>query len=103
MLNTTKGPAGKGQGKKLKDELAKAGKQLPLLGSDDKANFNYVKNFVFDIDSRRLNFSQISNRELGKKYGLEWAERFHYINDVETNDSTPTKLDEYIKQHAIPK
>ena len=103
MLNTTKGPAGKGQGKKLRDELAKAGKQLPLLGTDDKtANFNYVKHFVFDIDSRRLNFSQISNKKLGEKYGLEWAERFHYIGDSEWNDS-PTKLDEYIKQHATGK
>ncbi|CAN5340881.1 hypothetical protein BH20BAC1_BH20BAC1_14310 [soil metagenome] len=103
MLNTTQGPAGQGEGKKLKDHLAKEGKQLALLGSDDKeANFNYVKHFVFDIDSRRLNFSQISNRELGKKYGLEWAERFHYINDSEWNDS-PNKLDEYIKQHAIDK
>jgi LmbE family N-acetylglucosaminyl deacetylase len=103
MLNTTKGPAGKGQGKKIKDDLAKVGKQLPLLGTDDKmANFNYVKHFVFDIDSRRLNFSQISNRELGKKYGLEWAERFHYINDSEFNDS-PNKLDDYIKQHAVDK
>ena len=97
MLNTTKGPAGQGAGKKLKDRLAKEGKVLDLLGTDDnKANFNYVKHFVFDIDSRRLNYSQISNKELGEKYGLGWAERFHYISDVEMPDSGPNKLDEYI-------
>jgi len=104
MLNTTKGPAGGGEGKRLKDELAKKGKVLPILGNDDKtANFNYVKNFVFDIDSRRLNFSQISNKKLGESYGLEWAERFHYINDLEINDSSPNKLEQYIKEHAINK
>jgi len=103
MLNTTKGPAGKGKGKELRDKLAKDGKQLALLGNDDKvANFNYVKHFVFDIDSRRLNFSQISNKKLGEKYGLEWAERFHYINDAEIYNTSPNKLEQYIKEHAKP-
>src|SRR6266487_3514172 len=104
MLNTTKGPAGQHDGKKLKDRLAKEGKKLPILGdTDESADFNYVRDIVFDIDSRRLNFSQISNRELGKKYGLEWAERFHYINDLETNDTQPNKLEQYIKKNAVPK
>ena len=104
MLNTTKGPAGQHAGKALKERLAKEGKRLPVLGDDDKsADFNYVKNFVFDIDSRRLNFTQISNRELGKQYGLEWAERFHYISDLELDDTTPNKLEQYIKNNAVPK
>jgi hypothetical protein len=104
MLNTTKGPAGQGAGRKLKEKLAKEGKKLAILGDDDsKADFNYVKNFVFDIDARRLNFTQISNRELGKQYGLEWAERFHYIKDLASNDLEANKLQQYINKNAVPK
>jgi LmbE family N-acetylglucosaminyl deacetylase len=97
MLNVTKGPAGNGKGKALKAQLAKEGKKLAILGDDDNlADFNYIKHFVFDIDARRLNFSNISNRELGEKYGLGWAERFHYINS-----NSPNKLEQYIKENAI--
>ncbi|MGN6299010.1 MAG: PIG-L deacetylase family protein [Ginsengibacter sp.] len=104
MLNTTKGPAGQGAGRKLKEKLAKEGKKLAILGDDDsKADFNYVKHFVFDIDARRLNFTQISNRELGKQYGLEWAERFHYIKDLASNDLEANKLQQYINKNAVPK
>jgi LmbE family N-acetylglucosaminyl deacetylase len=99
MLNVTKGPAGNGKGKALKERLAREGKKLALLGDNDSmADFNYIKNFVFDIDSRRLNFSNISNKELGEKYGLGWAERFHYVNSV-----TPNRLEQYVKEKAIPK
>jgi LmbE family N-acetylglucosaminyl deacetylase len=98
MLNVTKGPAGRGKGRALKAQLAREGKKLALLGDDDNlADFNYIKNFVFDIDSRRLNFSNISNKELGEQYGLGWAERFHYINGV-----SPNRMEQYIKDHAIP-
>ncbi len=99
MVNVTKGPGGKGKGRALKEQLAREGKKLALLGDDDsKADFNYIKNFVFDIDARRLNFSNISNRELGEQYGLGWAERFHYINSA-----SPNRLEQYIKEKAIPK
>ena len=99
MLNVTKGPAGRGKGRALKERLAKEGNKLDLLGDDDNmADFNYIKHFVFDIDSRRLNFSNISNRELGEQYGLGWAERFHYINS-----RVPNKLDQYIKDNAKQK
>jgi LmbE family N-acetylglucosaminyl deacetylase len=98
MLNVTKGPAGHGEGRKLREELAREGKQLPLLGNDDKtADFNYVKHFVLDIDAWRLNFSEFSNKEIGKPYGLEWAEHFHYINS-----KPPNKLEQYIKENAKP-
>jgi LmbE family N-acetylglucosaminyl deacetylase len=100
MLNVTKGPAGKGEGQKLKDRLANEGKQLPLLDKDGKtADFNYVKYVVFGIDTRRLYtfFPTISNKDLGEQYGLEWAERYHYIND-----NIPNKSELYIKAHAIP-
>jgi LmbE family N-acetylglucosaminyl deacetylase len=98
MLNVTKGPAGHGEGRKLRERLTKEGKQLPILGNDDEsADFNYVKHFVLDIDAWRLNFSEFSNKEIGAPYGLEWAEHFHYINS-----NLPNKLDQYIKANAIP-
>jgi hypothetical protein len=33
---------------------------------------------------------------IGKKYGLEWAEQFHYIGP----EKSP--VEEYVKQHAVP-
>jgi LmbE family N-acetylglucosaminyl deacetylase len=100
MLNVTKGPAGQGEGKKLKDRLAAEGKQLPLLEKDGQtADFNYVKYVVFGIDTSRLYtfLPAISNRELGEKYGLGWAEQYHYITD-----EVPDKTEQYIKDHAVP-
>lgn len=98
MINVTKGPAGKGEGKRIMDRLAAEGKQLPILGTDEKsANFNYVKHFVLDIDAWRLNFAQHSNKKIGEKYGLEWAEHFHYINY-----NSPNNLEKYIRENAKP-
>ena len=100
MLNVTKGPAGKGFGKKLLDQLASEGKTLSILGDSGKsADFNFVKYVVFGIDSRRLYafFPTVSNKDLGEQYGLEWAERYHYIND-----NMPDKLEQYINDHAKP-
>jgi hypothetical protein len=37
-----------------------------------------------------------SDRELGRQYGLEWAEAFHYIGPAES------MLDRYISEHAVP-
>jgi len=75
--------------------LAKEGKSLPLLGdNDDTANRNYIKHVVFDIDSQRLR-GVPSDKVVGKPYGLEWAERFHYIGPRES------KLEEYIRENAV--
>jgi len=98
MLNITKGPAGKEEGRKLRNRLISEGKTLPVLGDDDmSADFNYVKYVVFGIDTRRLYtfFPTVSNKDLGEQYGLEWAERYHYIND-----DIPDNLEKYIKDHA---
>lgn len=92
----TQGPGGDA-GARLKERLAKEGKYLPLLGeSNDSANRNYIKNIVFDIDSQRLR-GVPSDKEVGKPYGLEWAERFHYIGPQES------KLEEYIRSNALEK
>lgn len=88
----TQGPGGDA-GIRLRDRLAKEGKSLPILeGSDKSANSNYIKNIVMDIDSQRIR-GVPSDKEVGKAYGLEWAERFHYIGPRES------KLNEYIKSH----
>lgn len=102
MINVTKGPAGQGFGKALRDKLAAEGKRLDILGNDDTtANFNWVKHFVFDIDAKRLNFGQVSNKKLGEKFGLAWAEHYRYISDLE--DQTPNNLDKYVRENAKPK
>ena len=84
MVCTTQGPGGN-HGARLRDRLAKEGKKLAILGEDDKtANFNYIKEFVLEED--RIN---------GEKYGLEWAECFHYIGP------TTSRLDDYIEENAV--
>ena len=92
----TQGPGGN-NGVRLKQQLAEQGEELPLLGdSDESANRNYIKHIVFDIDSQRLR-GVPSDRETGKPYDLQWAERFHYIGPEES------KLDAYIAENAIKK
>jgi LmbE family N-acetylglucosaminyl deacetylase len=98
MLNVTKGPAGISKGKALKERLAKEGKKLEILGDDEsRADFNYIKNIVFDIEAKDSNFYSISTRELGEQYGLGWAERFHYIGPAEN------LLEKYIKDNTVKK
>jgi LmbE family N-acetylglucosaminyl deacetylase len=81
----TQGPGGD-HGVNLRKRLAAEGKRLPLLGDDDHtANLNYIKEFVMERD-----------RQHGEKYGLEWAECYHYIGP------TPSRLNEYIEKNAIP-
>ena len=92
----TQGPGGN-NGARLRERLAAEGKTLPLLGdSDDTANRNYIKHIVCDIDSQNLR-GVPSDKEVGKPYGLEWAERFHYIGPRES------KLDQYVQKNAIGK
>jgi len=85
ICNVAKGPGGH-HGSKLRAELARQGKKLPLLGDDDRtADRNYIREFVLAGD-----------RELGRKYGVEYAEAFHYIGPPKSN------TDEYIRQHTVP-
>ena len=80
----TQGPGGD-NGARLRKRLAKEGKKLAILGDDDQtANINYIKEFVLDHD--KIN---------GEKYGLDWAECFHYIGP------TPSKLNEYIQKNSV--
>jgi LmbE family N-acetylglucosaminyl deacetylase len=87
ICNVAKGPAGH-HGSKLRAELAKQGKKLPLLGDDDRtADRNYVREFVL-----------ARNHTLGRQYGVEYAEAFHYIGPPPNS-----RVDEYIRQNAVPR
>lgn len=85
IANVAKGPAGH-RGSRLKAELAARNLQLPLLGNDDQtADREYIREFVLRRD-----------REIGQRYGLEYAEEFHYIGP------SSSYLDEYVKKNAVP-
>ena len=89
-FNRAKGPAGH-HGSQLRAELAKKGQRLPLLGDDDvTADRNYIKEFLMG-----------RSRELGKKYGVEYAEAFHYIGPGGGGGGRQGTQD-YIRQHAVP-
>jgi LmbE family N-acetylglucosaminyl deacetylase len=83
--NVTQGPAGE-NGAMLRARLNKEGYRLPLLGNDDEtANRQYIKHIVLRDDA-----------ELGKKYGVVFAEPFHYIGQAQS------MLDEYIQKNRVP-
>ena len=85
LANRAQGPAGE-NGSRLRRDLAARQQRLPLLGADDEtANRNYIRQFVLDRD-----------RETGRKYGLEYAEAFHYIGPA------TSPVDDYVRKHAAP-
>ena len=94
-VNVTQGPAGE-NGARLRAQLASQQRRLPILGNDDDtANRQYIKHIVLDLESQRLR-GVPSDRELGRRYGLEWAEAFHYIGP------SVNRLDQYIAENAVP-
>jgi LmbE family N-acetylglucosaminyl deacetylase len=87
--NVAKGPAGT-NGSRLRAELARRNLRLPLLGDDDvTADRNYIREFIL-----------ARNRELGRRYGVEYAEAFHYIGPG--GSGRGSRVDEYIKRNAVP-
>jgi len=86
LENKAQGPAGE-HGARLRARLAREGKTLPLLGSDDRtANREYIRQFLLDRD-----------REIGARYGLQYAEQYHYIGPSED------KVSDYIRRNARPR
>ncbi|MFC1538445.1 PIG-L deacetylase family protein [Candidatus Latescibacterota bacterium] len=76
------------RGSQLRKQLAKDGKRLPVLGNDDAtADREFVRNFTL-----------IPYKQLGKQYGLTYAERFYYLDDRKPERS---ELEEYIEKNAI--
>jgi len=85
--NVAKGPAGH-HGSQLRAELAKKNQRLPVLGDGDDATAdrNYIKEFLLARD-----------RQLGRKYGVEYAEAFHYIGHGRSR-----RTEDYIQKNAVP-
>ncbi|HVH70588.1 MAG TPA: PIG-L family deacetylase [Candidatus Dormibacteraeota bacterium] len=95
VANKTQGPGGE-NGARLRSRLAAQKLRLPILGNDeDTANRQYIKHIVLDYDSKHVR-GVPSDREIGRQYGLEWAEAFHYIGPAES------MLDRYVSEHAVP-
>ena len=89
--NVAKGPGGH-LGSRLRAELAARNQRLPLLGDDDiTADRNYIKEFVL-----------ARSRELGRQYGVEYAETFHYIPPGASGADRDPRVERYIQQHAVP-
>ena len=87
-----KGPGGRA-GSKLRAELAERGQKLDLLGDDDfTADRNYIREFVLE-----------RARDLGKQYGVQYAEAFHYIPAGAAGADRDPRVDAYVKEHAVPK
>ena len=84
LLNTAQGPAGQ-RGAQLRQRLAQQGLRLALLGDNDEtANREYTRQFVLDRDV-----------EIGKRFGLSYAEAYHYIGP------DPAKVDDYVSKNAV--
>lgn len=83
-LNVAQGPAGQ-TGAQLRQRLQAQGLRLPILGNDDAtANREYTRQFVLGRDV-----------ETGRKYGLAYAEPYHYIGPV------AVEVDEYVRRNAV--
>ena len=94
LANKTQGPCGE-NGARLRAKLAGEKKRLPIFGNDDDtANRAYIKEIVLDYDSRAQR-GVLSDRELGRRYGLQWAEAFHYIGPPQS------LLERYITEHGV--
>ncbi|HTS24914.1 MAG TPA: PIG-L family deacetylase [Bryobacteraceae bacterium] len=86
LVNVTQGPAGI-NGSRLRKSLAERGQSLPLLGNDDRtANREYIRQFVLSRDAA-----------IGSRYGLKYAEQFHYIGPPKD------EVGDYVKGHAVSK
>jgi len=84
ILNAAQGPAGQ-LGAQLRRRLTEQGLRLALLGNDDEtANREYIRQFVLDRDA-----------EIGRKFGLTYAEAYHYIGPE------PVKVEDYIRKNAV--
>ena len=83
--NKTQGPAGD-SGARLRARLAAQNLRLPLLGNDDRtADREYIRQFVLGDDAA-----------LGRRYGMGYAEKFHYIGPA------AAEVSDYVKRNAVP-
>ena len=55
------------------------------------------KSLELGLSPWRKEFLLARNRELGRKYGVEYAEAFHYIGP-----DTSRAVEDYVRDHAVP-
>ncbi|MEA3407413.1 MAG: PIG-L family deacetylase [Chloroflexota bacterium] len=85
-VNKSQGPAGS-QGSRMKERLAAQGLRLPELGeTNEEADRAYIERFLLD-----------PYRDLGQRYGLEYAEAFFYVGP-----SGESRVADYVAEHAVP-
>jgi len=72
----------------FKDSLAARNLRLPILGEDANSAINGYTEMVFRSEAAAV----------GRLYGLEYAEAFHYIGPSQRRGY----LDAYIAEHAVP-
>lgn len=92
-VNKAQGPAG-AHGSLLRARLAKEGLRLPELGGDDDtADREYIRLFCCT-----------AARELGRQYGVEYAEPFFHVPPAGSvyGFATGEEVQQYIAAHAVP-
>ena len=79
---------GGSSGSLLRKKLVGEGRRLPILGNDDKtADREYVRQFLV-----------APSKQLGVKYGLQYAEKFYYID--RRKHEVETGVEEYRQKNA---
>jgi len=83
-----KSQGGGNEGSLLRARLAKQGKRLPVLGNDDQtADRGYVRQFLLERE-----------RAAGREFGVQYAERFYYIDQ---RPPAQSGVDEYVEKNAV--
>ena len=83
-VNVAQGPGGD-NGAALRKSLAARGLKLPVLGDDDETASNqYIQQIMLRRDA-----------EVGARYGLAYAEPFHYIGPE------ADYVEEYVRKNAV--
>ena len=81
-----KSQGGGSSGSLLRARLTQQGRRLPLLGGDDRtADREYVRHFLLE-----------DSKQYGRPYGLQYAERFYYVDTRERSN-----VDDYVAKNSV--
>lgn len=87
----SKSQGGGSWGSELRKQLARQNKRIPMLGNDDDtADSEFVRNFLLHY------YSSFEGME---QYGLQYAERFYYIDQRKTE--IESRIEEFVEKHAV--
>jgi len=87
----SKSQGGGNRGSELRNQLARQNKRIPMLGNDnDTADREFARNFLLHY------YSSFDGME---QYGLQYAERFLYIDQRKTE--IESKIDEFVEKHTV--